>query len=222
MLCSYVPLLCNNWQPHISLFLSTLTFHRCCSHHTAYAPMLSQIIVAHPCFSNSARHPLTLLLLNNKILFSPKMSIKQSCEGCISRYFWPPWNETGVLGTIPFSYQFQKNCIKLMRKIWHCTKLQNCTEWFSIHPYKSSKSRTIVIFKSFVKLIIQTRIVGISMIFSCTIFNLSKCNSSWVIPIKQNMNLNTQMPSTFIFLAFHKTSLTKSSSPSDVLSAYKI
>jgi hypothetical protein len=49
------------------------------------------------------------------------------------------------------------------------------------------------------------------MIFCCTKLCLSKCNSSWVIFIKQNMNFNFKLLKMFIFLSFsQKNGLNKS------------
>jgi hypothetical protein len=43
------------------------------------------------------------------------------------------------------------------------------------------------------------------MIFNSTKRHFSKCNGSWVVTIKQNMNFNLQPPSTFVFFVFIKT-----------------
>jgi hypothetical protein len=45
--------------------------------------------------------------------------------------------------------------------------------------------------------------------FHCTKLNLSKCNSLWVVPIKQNTNFNFQLSSTFVLLCFTKMVLLK-------------
>jgi hypothetical protein len=40
------------------------------------------------------------------------------------------------------------------------------------------------------------------MIFYCTELHLSKSNGSWVLSMKQNMDFNFQLPSTFVSFLF--------------------
>jgi hypothetical protein len=60
------------------------------------------------------------------------------------------------------------------------------------------------------------------MIFNCTQFHLSKCNDSWVVSIKQNLNFNFQPPTTFVFFVSLKSNFTKSCSSFEEISAYII
>jgi hypothetical protein len=46
-----------------------------------------------------------------------------------------------------------------------------------------------------------------SLIFYSAKLQLSKYDSSLVVSIKQSMNFNIQLPSTFMFLVFHKMGL---------------
>jgi hypothetical protein len=48
-----------------------------------------------------------------------------------------------------------------------------------------------------------------SMIFQCTELHLPKCNGSWVLSIKQNVNFNFELPAMFVFFVFRKSSLIK-------------
>jgi hypothetical protein len=50
------------------------------------------------------------------------------------------------------------------------------TEWFSVYPNITSKFRTIATFKN--KIMIQIKLIGMSMISYCTKVHLSKCNGS--------------------------------------------
>jgi hypothetical protein len=72
------------------------------------------------------------------------------------------------------------------------------------------------------KVIIQTKLVGMYMSFHCTKLHLSKCNSSLVVSIKQNVNFKFQLPAMFLFVVFRKNGLIKSCSSSENLSEYKI
>jgi hypothetical protein len=40
----------------------------------------------------------------------------------------------------------------------------------------------------------------LSIILYCTKLHSYKCNDSWIVSVKQNMNFNFQPPSTFVFL----------------------
>jgi hypothetical protein len=48
------------------------------------------------------------------------------------------------------------------------------------------------------------------MTFNYTKLNLSKCNVSWAVTIKQNMASNVQPLSTLVCLGFHKKGLFES------------
>jgi hypothetical protein len=72
------------------------------------------------------------------------------------------------------------------------------------------------------KIMIQIKLVGMSMIFHCTKIDLSKCNSSLVVSIKQNFYFYFQLPAMFVFLFFRKSYLIKRCSSSEGLSVYKI
>jgi hypothetical protein len=52
--------------------------------------------------------------------------------------------------------------------------------------------------------------------------HLSKCNGSWVVSTKQNMNFNIQTAAMFIFFVFDKNCLIKSCSSFEDLSVHKI
>jgi hypothetical protein len=69
---------------------------------------------------------------------------------------------------------------------------------------------------------IQTKLIGMSMISYYTKVHLSKCNSSWVVSTKQNKNFNIQTAAMFVFFVFDKNGLIKSCSSFEDLSVYKI
>jgi hypothetical protein len=64
------------------------------------------------------------------------------------------------------------------------------------------------------------KLLGVFMIFYCTKLNLSKCNGSQVVSIKQNMKFGGVC--IFASLGFHKNDLIRSCSSTENLSAYKI
>jgi hypothetical protein len=87
-----------------------------------------------------------------------------------------------------------------------------CKEWFSICPNTISKFCMIAILKSSIKGNFDSKkLVGIFMFFHSTELHLSKCNGSWVVSNKQNVNFNFQPPAIFIFLVFHKSCLIENS-----------
>jgi hypothetical protein len=91
------------------------------------------------------------------------------------------------------------------------------------HPPQQFENPTIAIFKRSVKkIIIQTNLVGMSMISHCTRLRLYKCNGSWVVSLKQNVRFNLELTAMFLFLVFGKGGLIKSFSSSDDLSDVKI
>jgi hypothetical protein len=96
------------------------------------------------------------------------------------------------------------------------------TELFSVYHNITSKFRTIAIFKNCVKLMIQIKLVGMSMIFYYTKVRLSKCNGSWVVSTKQTANFNIQLAVMLVFFVFDKTGLVNSCSSFEDLSVYKI
>jgi hypothetical protein len=79
------------------------------------------------------------------------------------------------------------------------------TEWFSVYPNITSKFRTIVILKTASnKIMIQIKLIGMSMIFYYTKVHSSKCNGSRVVSTKQTMNFNIQTAAMFVFLFLTK------------------
>jgi hypothetical protein len=62
------------------------------------------------------------------------------------------------------------------------------TVWFSVYPNIISKLPTICTFKSFVKE--NNDLKKACRYVHDLLLHLSKCNSSWVVSIKQNMNFN--------------------------------
>jgi hypothetical protein len=91
-----------------------------------------------------------------------------------------------------------------------------------VPTYAASRFRTIYIFRTLSnKIIIQVKLVGMSKNFHCTKLHLYKCNGSWVVSIRQNMNFNFQLPSPFVFLVSQENGLIKSWSSFEDLSAYK-
>jgi hypothetical protein len=51
---------------------------------------------------------------------------------------------------------------------------------------------------------IQTKIIGMSVIFYYTKVHLSKCNGSRVVSTKQTMNFNIQLAAMFVFFVSEK------------------
>jgi hypothetical protein len=97
------------------------------------------------------------------------------------------------------------------------------TELFSVYHNITSKFRTIVMFKNCVKqIMIQIKLIGMSMISYCTKVHLTKCNGSWVVSTKQTMSFNIQMAAMFVFFVFDKNGLIKSCSSFEDLWVYKI
>jgi hypothetical protein len=56
------------------------------------------------------------------------------------------------------------------------------------------------------------------MISHCAKVHLSKCNGSWVVSTKQNMNFNIQTAAMFVFFVFDKNGVIKSCSAFEDLS----
>jgi hypothetical protein len=85
--------------------------------------------------------------------------------------------------------------------VWQCTKLQNSTHSGSafIRTWPQNFTPSPFLKASSKKTIIQIKLVGtrMFMIFHCTKLNLNKCNSSWVVFMKQNVNYNNQPPALF-------------------------
>jgi hypothetical protein len=69
---------------------------------------------------------------------------------------------------------------------------------------------------------IQIKLIGMTMISYKTKVHLSKCNGSWVLSTKQNMNFNIQTAAMFVLLCFWKNCLIISCSSFEDLSVYKI
>jgi hypothetical protein len=69
----------------------------------------------------------------------------------------------------------------------------NITSKLAQSPYLKASSK---------KVMIQTKLLGISVIFYCTELDLSKRNSSLVVSVEQDMNFNIQLPSRFVFCFF--------------------
>jgi hypothetical protein len=81
------------------------------------------------------------------------------------------------------------------------------------HSVKTSSHKTTI----------PIKFVDTSIIFYYTKLHLRKCNGSWVVSMKQNMNFKFTLPSTFMLFVFsHKNGLNESSSFFECLSAYKI
>jgi hypothetical protein len=59
------------------------------------------------------------------------------------------------------------------------------------------------------KIMIQIKLVGMSIIFHCTKLRLSKWNGSWVVSIKQNVNFKFQLHTVFTFMVSCKICLIK-------------
>jgi hypothetical protein len=72
------------------------------------------------------------------------------------------------------------------------------------------------------KMITEIQLVGVCMIFHCTLLRLSKCNGPWVVSIKQNANFKFQPPAIYVLLVFREIGLIKSRSFSEDLSELKI
>jgi hypothetical protein len=51
-------------------------------------------------------------------------------------------------------------------------------------------------------MMIQIKLIGMSMISYYTKVNLSKYNGSWVVSTKQTMNFNIQTAAMFVFFCF--------------------
>jgi hypothetical protein len=97
------------------------------------------------------------------------------------------------------------------------------TEWFSVYPNITSKFAPSPYLKTAPnKIMIQIKLVGMSMISYYTKVHLSKCNGSWVVSTKQIMNFNFKTTAMFVFFVFDKNGLIKSCSSFDDLSVYKI
>jgi hypothetical protein len=104
------------------------------------------------------------------------------------------------------------------KKVWwsHVNWCKFCIHLRSLNvpsPYLNTSSK---------KIIIQIKLVGMSMIFHCTKLCLSKLNGLRVISIKQNVNFKFQPSGMFVFLVYRGSVQTKSCSWSENLSAYKI
>jgi hypothetical protein len=61
-----------------------------------------------------------------------------------------------------------------------------------------------------------------SMIFYCTKLNLSNYDGSEIVSIKQNLNADFDLPSTFILFVIYKKFPVKICSSSEALSVYNI
>jgi hypothetical protein len=99
------------------------------------------------------------------------------------------------------------------------------TKWFSFCPNITLQICTTAIFQTSVKesrLLIQMKLVGISMIFRCTNLRLSKYKVLWVVSIKQNVNFKYQPQAIFVFSGFSQTWSFKRCSPFQDLSACRI
>jgi hypothetical protein len=97
------------------------------------------------------------------------------------------------------------------------------TELFSVYHNITSKFRTIAILKTASnKIMIQIKLIGMSMISYYTKEHLSKYNSSWVVSTKQTMNFNIRTAAMFVFFVFGKNGLIKSCLSFEDLSVYKI
>jgi hypothetical protein len=97
------------------------------------------------------------------------------------------------------------------------------TEWFSVYSNITSKFLTIPYLKTASnKIIIQIKLIGMSMISYYTKLHLKKSNVSWVLSAKQTMNFNIQTAAMFVFFVFGKNGHIKSCSSIEDLSVHKI
>jgi hypothetical protein len=114
--------------------------------------------------------------------------------------------------------------VKEFTKIWHCTKLQNSKQsgsaFIPTKPQNFAPSSNLKTASN--KIMIQTKLEGMSKIFYYTKVHLSKCNGSWVVSTKQTMNFNIQLAAMFVFFVFDKNCLIKICSSFEDLSVYKI
>jgi hypothetical protein len=96
------------------------------------------------------------------------------------------------------------------------------TELFSVYPNITSKFAPSPYLKiASNKIIIQIKLVGMSMISYYTKVHLSKCNGSWVVSTKKLWILTFNWPPCSFFF-FDKNNLFKSCSSFEDLSVYKI
>jgi hypothetical protein len=73
------------------------------------------------------------------------------------------------------------------------------------------------------KTVTQIILIGMSITFHCTKLRLRKCNGSWVVAIKQNVNFKYLSPAIFVFFSvFRKNGFITCCSSSEYLSEYKI
>jgi hypothetical protein len=89
----------------------------------------------------------------------------------------------------------------------------NITSNFAPSPYLKTASN---------KIMIQIKLIGMSMISYYTKVHLSKSSGSWVVSTKQTMNFNIQTAAMFVFFVLDKNGLVKSYSSFEDLSVYKI
>jgi len=85
-----------------------------------------------------------------------------------------------------------------------------CTKWFSVCPNITSKFEPPPYLKAPPKkIMVQIKLVGISMIFHCTRLPLSKSNGFVSCLHEMNANFKFQPPVIFVFLFFTKVFLLK-------------
>jgi hypothetical protein len=75
------------------------------------------------------------------------------------------------------------------------------TEWFSVYPNITSPPSPYLKTASN-KIMIQIKLIGMSMISYYAKVHLSKCNGSWAVSTKQTMNFNIQTAAMFVFVCF--------------------
>jgi hypothetical protein len=104
----------------------------------------------------------------------------------------------------------KNSCIKFINKNFSCLQRYDAqnykvlrTKCFSVCPNIASNSSTIATFKisSKRKIMIQIKLVGISMFAHSTNLNLSKYNDLWIVSIKRNVKFNFKPHAMFLSLA---------------------
>jgi hypothetical protein len=84
------------------------------------------------------------------------------------------------------------------------------TKQFSICSIITRIFWTTAIFKRSVKENnVSNKLIGMSMVFHCTVLCLSKCSGSWVVSLKQNVHFNFQPSAMIIFLVVAKVIVLK-------------
>jgi hypothetical protein len=111
------------------------------------------------------------------------------------------------------SRQMENSCMKLIVTSQfintHCTKLHNSTQWVSRRPNRTSKFRTIAIFKSFVKENDSNKSCRYVMTFYCTKPHLFLRATVHELFTKQYMDFKFNRPPCLYFSFSKKITLLK-------------